>query len=474
MDLQQTILSGLIPRTPNEKADVDAALKEAVQLKLTASHFSGLYKFLFEVIAKQYARKVILDREVFESYLIASSYRDEEKNQLRILFASCREATVEFDKLRALIPTFIEQQNTHIFGSILTDTAKILTEGLTVGKKTLKGLEDSRKYLIHNVSGLASLDSGSSPQGLVQKSMDIFWETYYDAKNNPNFGVLSGLIEFDKATKGARKGELWTIAGFAKEGKSQMLRTWSYNASVKYKKNVVYASLEMSFDQLNRLFVSLHSTHNKFNNEKGIKDFDISEGHLTTEQEAALKVVTDDLTYNTEYGMLYILQMPSGSTVSSLRNKMMYLNTLFPVDALYLDYASLLRPDISKTTTTMEVTDVFKSLKDMALTFNDGTGLPIITAHQISRAKREAVEKSEFKRYDIGFLSDAAEVERSSDFVAWILRTEELMRGREVKCGISQFRRGKLPLDFRLMEYYDCSKLDNVAVTTGGPGVYEL
>jgi replicative DNA helicase len=474
LDLQQTILSGLIPRTVNEKSDADAALQEVIQLKLTQAHFTGLYKFLFEVVTKQFARKSILDREIFESYLMASSYTDEEKSQLRIIFTSCREETVDIDKLRALVPTFIEQQNVQVLGNVLTDAAKIITDGLSVGKKTLKGLEDARKYLITNVSGLSSLDSGNSPQGAIQKSMDGFWSGYYESKTNPNFGILSGLTEFDRATKGVRRGELWTIAAYTKHGKSMCLRTFAYHAAVRQKKNVVFASLEMTFEQNQRLFVSLHSTHSRFSNPMGISDESISAGRLSSEQEAALTQVTDDFAQNQDYGLLYLLQLPSGATVATLKSKLIYLNTLFPIDVVFLDYASCLKPDISKNTTTQEVTGIFKDLKDLALTFNEGVGIPVVTAHQISRAKREAVEKSEYKRYDLAYLSDAAEVERSSDLVAWILRTDDLVVSREVKFGLSQFRRGKLPMDFFLREYYDCSQLSDLAVTTHGPGVFQI
>lgn len=473
MDLQSTILSGLIPGSQSDKADSDAAFIEAIQLKLSASHFTGHFRFLFEVIGKQVARKSAVDREILETYLSNSKYDEEAKTQIRILFASCKEATVDIDKLRALIPSFIEQQNVKLFGNVMTDTVRILTEGMQVGKATLKGLDDARQYLIKNVASIASMTVGNTPQGQLQKSMDSVWALYEQAKSDPSFGIKSGIKELDDATRGARNGEIFTVAGFAKEGKSQMLRNWAYNAAIRNKKNVVYASLEMSFDQLNRLFVSLHSTHEKFNNPMGIKDFAISDGKLTPEQEVALKTVTDDFTYSTDYGMLYVLQMPSGSTVSSLRSSLVYLNSMFPIDALFLDYASLMKPDTPMSTVTMQVTDIFKSLKDLALTFNDGAGLPIITAHQVSRAKREAVEKLENKRYDIGYLSDAAEVERTSDMVTWILRTDELIQSREVKMGISQFRRGRLPMDWRCREYYDCSKIESVAILSGPSGAYD-
>lgn len=470
MDIQSSLLSAFIPRTLSEKPEADSAFAEAIQLKLCPENFTGHYRFLFEIIARQAPKKNILDREILETYLVPSKLSDEEKTQVRILFASCRETYTDIDKLKSLVPMFLEQQGAKELGAVLTDTARILMEGVRVGKADLKGFEDARKYLLKHVSGITS-GVDTSPQGFLSQKMDKFWKNYQQAKENPDYGIKSGIRELDAATGGARNGELFTIAGFAKEGKSQVLRNWAYNAAIRQHKNIVYISLEMSLDELMPLFLSLHSTHPKFGNTDGIKAFSISEGRLSDSEEARLKEVTEDFDMSTEYGLLYILQAPSGSTVSSLRNSLVSLNSVFSLDAVFLDYASLLRPDVAMDTTTMQVTAIYKALKDLALTFNNGRGIPVITAHQTSRAKREAVDKAGTKRYDMGYLSDASEVERSSDMVAWILRTEELKAAHELRMGMSYFRRGRTPPDWTCAEYYDCSQIRNMgAVTTSFGG----
>lgn len=462
MDIQTSILSAFVPRTLGEKVEADRAFSEAIQLKLSIDHFTGVHKDLFDIISRQVSRKTILDREILETYLTGSPRSDEDKAKLRILFSMCREESVDVDKVKSLVPMLLEQRGAKDLGSILVDASKILTEGLHVGKADLKGFGDAQRYLLKQISGLGRL-TDSSPQGFLSQSFDKFWDNYKAAKENPDYGIKSGIRELDMATGGARNGEVFTIAGFAKEGKSQVLRNWAYNAVVRQRKNVVYASLEMSMNELMPLFTSLHSTNAKFGNKDGIKAFGISEGRLSEDEEKKLAEVANDLENNPNYGQLYILQMPSGSTVASLRNSLTSLAGIFQVDALFLDYASLLHPERSMDTTTMQVTSIYKSLKDLALTYNNGKGLPIITAHQTSRAKREAVDKSDNKRYDMGYLSDASEVERSSDMVAWILRTAELKEAREIRMGMSYFRRGRTPADWSCREYYDCSLITNIA-----------
>jgi len=476
MDYQATILSALIPKTNSDKEEVSASVKLAIESNLTPNYFSGPYKFIFETVLEQFTKEAILDREIFETYLTKGQLKEDEKIQYRIAFASCRESSTDREKLKELIPAFIEQENTRSIGEILTTTAHILKDGIDLGKKRAQGVEDAKKFLITRLAGLEKLTPTGAPQGELTKSMDRFWSVYNDEKNNPNTGIKCGFSrEFDEYTRGMKRGELFTIAGYAKEGKSQFLRNYAYNAAINQGKNVIYVSLEMSFDQVNRLFVSLHSTNLKFGNPDGIKDTVISSGRLTPDEEEKLRIVTNDLSTSSNYGILYNLQLPSGSNLYTLQNKMIYLNSLFPIDALFLDYASLLKPNSPKDTTVQETTDIYRELHEMARTFDNGRGLPICTAHQISRAKREAVDKMENKRYDRGYLSDSSEVEKSSDLCAWILRTEELAVAREVKCGISQFRRGPLPPDWMLREYFDCSKLESmITVSNGGPGIYEF
>lgn len=476
MDYQSSILSALIPKTVSEKPEADQAVKLAIEANLTPNYFSGPHRFIFEAILEQFTKESILDREIFETYLTKGKLKEDEKIQYRIAFASCKEATTDREKLRELIPAFIEQENTKTLGEVLTDTARILKDGVEIGKNRVQGVEEAKKFLITRLSGLEKLSPTKAPQGELTKSMDRFWSVYQEEKNNPNAGIKCGFSrEFDQVTRGIKRGELFTIAGSAKEGKSQFLRNYAYNAAVNQRKNVVYISLEMSFDQVNRLFVSLHSTSTKFGNPLGIKDVSIASGNLSPEEEQQLRIVTEDLVNSTNYGVLYNLQLPSGSNMYTLQNKMVYLNSLFPIDALFLDYASLLKPNSPKDTTVQETTDIFRELHEMARTFDNGLGLPIVTAHQISRAKREAVDKMENKRYDRGYLSDSSEVEKSSDLCGWILRTEELSQNREVKCGISHFRRGPLPPDWMLREYFDCSKLESLStIESGGPGIYEL
>ncbi len=474
MTFEETILAALVPKTPLEKEIVDQAYRDAVKAGLKSEYFTGQYRFLWDCISKQVLRESPLDSEIIESELRQSSLGEEANASIRILFASCREQVVSPDKLESIIPGFIESKNTLEFGAALEESVKILTDGARIGKVDYKGLQDSKDYLLAKLSGMRP-GNQRSPECEIKDGMAEFWERFRDSRDNPKFQIKTGINEIDRCIGGIRRKELFTFAAYTKHGKSQFLRSVAYNAAIRQGINTVFVTFEMGLEEVMNLFVSIHSTHEKFGDVRGVPVNVISEPKLIApRQEEALKVITEDLEYNEHYGRLHILQLPSRAKVGTLTERLFYLQNSFNVDFLVLDYASLLMPDYRSGNTTQELTTVFQRVKDLAQTFNGGAGLPILTAHQTSTSSLEKAMKKEDPRYDIGFCSDAIEVVRSSDAIVWGLRTPELVASREIKMGVSQFRRGPLCADFKAIEYFDCSLVRTMDAATGDPGEYEF
>jgi replicative DNA helicase len=461
LNFQENILAALIPRTQAEKPLVTQAFQELARARVPSEYFTGNYKILFDYVVKQNGHNTVLDRDILEARLSQETFSDEEKNELRILYSTCKEQIVPIDKFKELVPAFVEECGKINFGNALRTSTQILTEGARDGQKQLKGLADAKRYLMNKVSGVQLGFDDFFPEDNVFQSMDKLWEQYNAVELNPSYGIKTGEKEIDLLTGGILPGELWVNAAFAKEGKSQRLKNWAYYASVIEKRNTVYFSLETSFDQLNRQFVSLHSCNPKFGNPFGIEEEKIAFGKLSSTEKTRLKEITDDFN-SIDKGILHLVQLPYESTVLTIRDKLLYLNSLWPVDIVYLDYASLLKPIFYKNSTVTETTQIFNMLKQLALTFNNGKGIPMVTCHQISRQARTEAEKSETQRYGIGALSDAAGVERAADFVTWLLRTDEMIDRSEVKCGVYYTRRTKLRPDWMLMERYECSKLNSM------------
>lgn len=461
-NFQETILSALIPRTQAEKSVADAALKEVIKCKVSARHFSSHYKTLFEIIALQSQRPSILDIDILTAYLEGSSLNDQQKSEVKILWSLCKNQFTANDKLELTCKAFIEEQNLINFGNALLTSGEILNQGKKIGKQDFKGLADAKKYLIDSISTLQGANDNSYPSDTVPEAVPTFWDDYFRRESNPSAGLLTGNVEIDRLTNGFDNGELIIIAASYAEGKSTLLRNFAYNASYIQKKNVLYFTLEMPHKQIMRELISLHSLNPKFKCPKGIHSNDIQRASLVPEQKVLLKEVTDDLQNNINYGILKIIQLPNNSTVSTIRDNLMYFQNEFPLHGVYVDYASLLSPEISRGNTISEVADTIKKMKNLANTFNNGAGVPIITAHQVSRDARTRVDKSEDKRYDRSFLSDSSEMEKSADMVFWALRTDEMEKAREIKMGVAKNRRGPKIPDWFVRENFSCSYVGSI------------
>jgi replicative DNA helicase len=462
MNYQETILSALIPRTQAEKESGNLALKEVIKNKVSARHFTGTYKTLFEIIGLQAQRPSILDMDLLNAYLEGSTLKDEQKSEVKILFSACKNQVTTADKLETVCKAFIEEQNFINFSQSLMVAGEILSQGKKIGKLELKGLSDSKKYLIDSISSLQQSADSSYPSQTVVEAIPTFWENYFKKESNPQAGLMTGTFEIDKLVNGFDPGEFILVAAAYGEGKSTILRNWAYHAAFRQRKNVVYFTLEMPHHQIMRELISLHSLDPKFGIPLGLPSFEIQKVALLPDQKVKLKEVTDDLETNVNYGIFKIVQLPANSTVSTIRESLMYIQNEFPLDGVYIDYASLLTSEVNRGSTISETADTLKKLKNLANTFNNGVGIPVISAHQVSRDARTRVDKSEDKRYDRSFLSDTSEAEKSADQIFWALRTDDFEKAKELKMGVAKNRRGPRIPDWFVRENFKCSQVASI------------
>ena len=462
MNFQESILSALIAKTQQEKPMADAALKEVIKSRVNVRHFQGNYKTLFEIIGLQAQRPSILDMELLSAYLEGSEMSDEQKSEIKILFSTCKNQYTSVDKLETICKAFIEEQNFQAFSLSLMTAGEILTTGKKIGRAEFKGLADAKKYLVDSISTLYNANDASYPSDSIVDAVPIFWENYFRREANPQSGLLTGLVEIDELVNGFDPGEFIIFAAAYGEGKSTLLRNFAYDAAFKQKKNVVYFTLEMPHSQIMRELISRHSLDPKFGCPKGLSSKSIRDAKLSPEDKVLLKTVTDDVESNINYGILKIVQLPNNATVSTLREMLMYFQNEFPIHGVFVDYASLLAPEVNRPSTVAEVSDIMRKMKNLANTFNGGAGIPIISAHQISRDARSRADKIEDPQYDRSFLSDSSEVEKSADQVYWALRTEDYERSREIRMGISKNRRGERRQSWFVRENFSCSYIGSI------------
>jgi replicative DNA helicase len=310
------------------------------------------------------------------------------------------------------------------------------------------------------VGGLAGLEE---PSGCIRQDIEKIWEEYERRKDpRQHSGVKTGLFDVDVITGGGKPGELWLVAGFAGEGKSSLLVGMAWDACVMQGLNVVVGTAEMPRRQYQRRVLARHSMHDRFQamGHGGIDSRKLRDGRLSgKDEEFLLNQVMPDFRDNPHYGRFEVMQLPREFTVEYLDLKLREYHRRFGVDVFYLDYLLLGRPTRKYGSRDEEAAGMFRDLKQLALNFDRGKGLFVVTAHQLNRESRRRAEVT--KSYDLWSLAITSEAERSADVVLWVLRLDSHKSDRVVLVGMVKNRDGELlrePIVCR--ERFECSFLE--------------
>lgn len=193
----------------------------------------------------------------------------------------------------------------------------------------------------------------------------------------------------------------------------------AWYAATQQGKNVVFFTTETLHAQIRRKIVARHSKHPMFEMAEGLNTRDLKSGTLSEADEDKLSEVVKDLTSNPNYGRLYVAQVPRGASVSSIEQRMYRLQRQFNIDFVVIDYLALLTSDRRRQTTREELAIIMKEAKQVASTFDEGRGVPIMSPWQIRRESYEQAVKTMF--YTSAALSETAEATSTSDVILSIL-----------------------------------------------------
>jgi hypothetical protein len=254
--------------------------------------------------------------------------------------------------------------------------------------------------------------------------------------------------------------ENFVANGFITHNSSFMLN-WAYNQAVFYKWNVLIFSLEMPYQQCRRMLYAMHSSHRKFNairHQLGlqkdptaavclpytdVRDGTLKAWHPNAEQFLEEYVIPDlngttvitgvdpesGLPWTNNYGKIRIeVADPEKNdfTVADLRQKAELLYSQDPFNLIFVDHAGLMAPRKWVSSTTDRLNEVVRDLKRLAMSFNKGQGIPVVSLFQIGREGYKSAlkfkEKGGTARYDLTTLAYANEAERSADVVtaSWL------------------------------------------------------
>jgi replicative DNA helicase len=312
--------------------------------------------------------------------------------------------------------------------SAIVDTMEILTKGLEQKGETLQGQEQAREYLLDKLSEIdSSMSEQSAPHGDMRSEAELILSEYNSAKESHNSGQMTGvqfgIPALDEKVGGLQRGDLVLSAAYSNDGKTTLCIQLAWSAAIEQGKNVLFLSTETVNTVVRRRLVARHSKHPKFaewNLPEGLNSKNLKAGTLNAHEEEFHRAVVEDFTDpSTEYGHMYIHQVPRFATMDQVEQIMLATQKKFDIDLVVCDYLALLRPIGSRNTDRESLSGIIKNAKQIATTFNKGRGVPFVSPWQVNRAAKEDADS--MGRYTSKALAETAEATNTPDIIVSIL-----------------------------------------------------
>lgn len=346
-----------------------------------------------------------------------------------------------------------------------------LREGKKLSRKDRNSREHRWAYkLTHNSTGSLRLSTVQEalekvPDVRIQKIIDeIDWSHIYNWE----------ISEEEKPTLDFEVPETHNaMVDFSIQHNSSFCLNSARYAAVEGGMNILVFTLEMSKEQVWRILACGHSANPRFNGRKPLSYSNQKSGTFDSEDENFyLNEVLPDL-INPLYGKI-IVETPSGTaaTMNSIRAKAEAINRTTPLDMILIDYVGLVSGE-KKVDHKQMLNENLKMAKQMAIEFDRGRGIFLMTPHQINRAGFDRASKA-MGVYDIAALSDANEAERSSDVVITIYQDRPHQQKKEAVITMLKNRDGAIlepwniysPPEHRYMADLDINDVSSLEIRT--------
>lgn len=284
-----------------------------------------------------------------------------------------------------------------------------------------------------NVEGLLHAKANAKEKYLAKYNKRNTGEGYYVAK--------TGIEHIDKTIGGIHSVDFLSLVGYTKQFKSTIARQIGYNIT-KQGKNVMFITLEMSYDDIENHFYTLHANNQeRFGYEipkitnKAVKEATLSASDFSFFEEVVADYTGEDGTLGTEdLGSVYIKQPEGIYTLDMLKSDVKKINrNIFPVDVLIIDGVALMYPNLKSRKSREEMNTFIADIRSFGLTFEQGQGLPIIAPFQVNRNGYEMMLGNKSNLYDLTAISEYNEIERSSTHIISTAVTKDMKDAGELQ-----------------------------------------
>lgn len=456
-----TALAGIIP----DRIDrLDVAIQKLTYEVFTESLYLNIFKLL-----ERYSDVAggVLSRTALEDMLTGNT--DPGKAELYLeTYDLLADTDVDDASFHWSLNQLKELAAERATKDIIADSMEIVSRGKEVARGSLlKGHEDARNYVLEKFSLIdRDLALTDAPEGDMRAERQEILSEYAERKRRrlegTEEGIDFGIRELDTVLGGLQKGELALIAAYTSDGKSSLCVQLAWHAAVKQGKNVVFFTTETVQTVIRRKIVARHSLEPQFGLPEGLNTRDLKEGTLTDVQEVRLQEVVLDLEKNPEYGKIYIVQVPREASVVTIEHRLARLQRQFNVDLAIVDYLAQFRSAERIDSYRERLTSILKDAKRMAVAFNGGEGVPLVSPWQINRQWYEIAQQN--GTYTKQALAETSEAERSPDIVISMLGAlDNTDRVREVKGQILKNRDGETSNSLRIEVDYALSAFKSKA-----------
>jgi replicative DNA helicase len=396
-------------------------------------HLSAVEGHTFDLIKQFYERPNLAGPPSINSL---TQFAEADSNTDLILYI--REVAVETQTFgasyRSLFGWFVGDLIGSELSQLLQDTTQVMKEGVKtrVGANTelKQGIKDALDYVVIGATKLKQrLNPSQMPMDLSSGAKTLT-EDYILKSRNPalSYGLTTNISSIDDVTGGAHNKELWVLAGATGHGKSVFIINWARHL-VMLGFNILFYSLEMSKDKVMRMLYCSHACDPKFNR-KPLLYSQIKFGALPTEDaDFYLNTVIPDL--NGAKGSIQVFNPLGRTSIDDIQQQAEVFNRENPLDIIFIDYINILSaPKGTRLSRNERIAENVSRCKQLALEFDQGYGVTVVTPCQVNRAgEKKAADSNGI--YDREAIADTSELEKTADALFTVYQDKPLRQKRE-------------------------------------------
>ena len=327
-----------------------------------------------------------------------------------------------------LLTQILDEQHKLKAVALLKESHDILTRGLEIDGERKFGIRDSLTHFTARANDLIVPNFNARFRGDVRQDAKEMMDEYTLAKNSKDkvWGRFTGIVEIDRACRGAKRGELWVHGAFPGELKTTFATNWCYNLVTHFNTNVLYISLEMPYEQVRRNIYTLHTANTKWVDQGlqppeyvGLDYRKIRDGELSeAEEKFYFEHVIPDFNTNPNYYHFEVLNPEKEMTMLDIRMEAELLHKQEALGFVVIDHGQWVEARKTKKSKdyTIELNSVVRDAKQFAMRFNNNEGIPVLLLWQINREGKDEADKNEGE-YKLKAFTYSNEVEKTADVV---------------------------------------------------------